>query len=134
MLDGFPRTIPQAEALDAALAKIGKKIEAVLSFEVPAETVVERISGRRSCPTCGSIYHVSANPPKRAGFCDKDNTGLVQRSDDAAEKVRARMVEYANLTAPLKAFYEKKGLLTAIDGVGSPEGIYTEVKKALGKQ
>lgn len=133
VLDGFPRTIPQAEALEAALSKIGKRVDRVLSFEVPAELVVERISGRRSCPTCGAIYHVSANPPKRAGYCDKDNTGLVQRSDDAEEKVRARMVEYAKLTAPLKAYYEKKGLLTVIDGVGTPEGIYAEVKKALGK-
>jgi adenylate kinase len=133
VLDGFPRTIPQADALEAALAKIGKQVDRVLSFEVPAELVVERISGRRSCPSCGTIYHVTTSPPKRMGFCDKDGTGLVQRSDDAEEKVRARMVEYEKLTAPLKAYYEKKALLTTIDGVGTPEGIYAEVKKALGK-
>lgn len=133
VLDGFPRTIPQAEALEGALSAIGKKVDRVLSFEVPAELVVERISGRRSCPQCGTIYHVTANPPKRMGYCDKDGTGLVQRSDDAEDKVRARMVEYEKNTAPLKAWYQRKGLLTVLDGVGTPEGIYAEVKKALGK-
>lgn len=133
VLDGFPRTIPQAEAIERILGERGQRIDRVISFDVPSEKVVERISGRRSCPADGSIYHVSANPPRRAGFCDKCNAGLVQRDDDKEDKVRARMVEYERLTAPLKAFFSKKGVLTELDGVGSPEGIYADVKKALGK-
>ncbi len=131
VLDGFPRTIPQAEALEKMLSKAGRKVDLVVSFEVPVEQLIERQSGRRSCPKCGTIYHVTSNPPKRAGFCDKDDTGLVQRSDDAPEKARTRQEVYIRDTAPLKAFYEKKGLLVQLDGVGSPEGIYAELKKTV---
>lgn len=133
VLDGFPRTTPQAEALDRMLAKAGKKIEGVVSLEVPHEKLIERGSGRRSCPTCGAVYHVYQNPPKKAGFCDKDNTGLTQREDDKAEVIEKRLKKYDAETAPLKQFYAQKGLLKSIDGVGSPEGIYEEIKKALGK-
>lgn len=133
VLDGFPRTIPQAEALDRMLAKLGKKLDAVVSLEVPHEKLVERGSGRRSCPTCGSVYHVYQSPPKRAGFCDKDGVGLVQREDDKAEVIEKRLQKYDAETSPLKQFYAKHGLLKSIDGVGSPEGIYEELKKALGK-
>ncbi|HEX8437331.1 adenylate kinase [Archangium sp.] len=133
VLDGFPRTIPQAEALERMLAKLGKKLDAVVSPEVPHEKLIERGSGRRSCPTCGSVYHVYQSPPKRAGFCDKDGTGLVQREDDKAEVIEKRLKKYDAETAPLKQFYAQRGLLKSIDGVGSPEGIYEEIKKALGK-
>jgi adenylate kinase len=132
ILDGFPRTIPQAEALDQALAKLGKKINAVVSLEVPEEKLVERISGRRSCPTDGSVYHVVQNPPKRPGFCDRCNAGLIQRDDDKEDKVKERLAAFARQTAPLKAFYEKRSLLRTVDGVGSPEGIYAEIRKAVG--
>src|SRR3712207_4087047 len=133
VLDGFPRTTPQAEALDRMLAKAGKKIEGVVSLEVPHEKLIERGSGRRSCPTCGSGYHGYQNPPKKAGFCDKDNAGLTQREDDKAEVIEKRLKKYDAETALLKQFYAQKGLLKSIDGVGSPEGIYEEIKKALGK-
>lgn len=133
ILDGFPRTTPQAEALERMLAKLGKKLDAVVSLEVPHEKLIERGSGRRSCPTCGSVYHVYQSPPKKAGFCDKDGTGLVQREDDKAEVIEKRLNKYDAETAPLKQFYAQRGLLKSIDGVGSPEGIYEELKKAAGK-
>jgi len=132
-LDGFPRTTPQAEALDAMLARLGKKIEAVVSLEVPHAKLIDRGSGRRSCPTCGAVYHVYQNPPKKAGYCDKDGTGLVQREDDTPEVIEKRLKKYDTETAPLKEFYAKKGLLKPIDGVGSPEGIYEEIRTAIGK-
>jgi adenylate kinase len=132
ILDGFPRTIPQAEALEGALEKTGRKIEHVISLTVPEDRLVERISGRRSCPNDGSVFHVYQNPPKRAGFCDKCNGGLIQRDDDKEDKVKARLEAYNKQTAPLKAFYGKQGILHEIDGIGTPEGIYAEVKKALG--
>jgi adenylate kinase len=133
VLDGFPRTIPQAEALERMLERLGKNLDGVVSLEVPHEKLIERGSGRRSCPTCGAVYHVYQSPPKRAGFCDKDGTGLVQREDDTAEVIEKRLRKYDAETAPLKEFYAKRGLLKSLDGVGSPEGIYEELKKALGK-
>ncbi len=131
VLDGFPRTLPQAQALEKVLSRAGKRVDLVLSFEVPVEQLIERQSGRRSCPKCGTIYHVTSNPPKRSGFCDKDDIGLVQRPDDAPEQARKRQDVYGRDTAPLKSFYEKQGLLARLDGVGSPEGIYAELKKIL---
>lgn len=133
VLDGFPRTPPQAEALERMLARLGKKLDAVVSLEVPTEKLIERGSGRRSCPTCGAVYHVYQNPPKRAGFCDKDDTSLTQREDDKAEVIEKRLKKYETETASLKQFYAQRGLLKSIDGVGSPEGIYEDIKKALGK-
>jgi adenylate kinase len=133
ILDGFPRTIAQAESLDAALKEQGRKVDAVIALNVPEEKLVERISGRRSCPVDGSVYHVYQNPPKRQGFCDKCNTGLIQRDDDKEEKVKQRLAAFNSQTAPLKAFYAQRGLLHEIDGVGSPDGIYAEVRKALGR-
>ena len=131
ILDGFPRTIPQAEKLEEALARHGKALEAVVSLEVPTETLVERISGRRSCPRDGSVYHIVQNPPARAGFCDLCGAALVQREDDKEESVRTRMQAYAASTEPLKAFYARKGLLKAVDGVGAPEAIEAAVAAAL---
>ena len=131
ILDGFPRTIPQAEKLDQALAKFGKKLDSVISLEVPIETLVERISGRRSCPRDGSVYHIVQNPPARAGFCDLCGAALVQREDDKEESVRTRMQAYAASTEPLKAFYARKGLLKAVDGVGAPEAIEAAVVQAV---
>lgn len=132
ILDGFPRTIPQAEALEKALADLGRKLDAVVSLEVPTQLLVERASGRRSCPKDGSVYHVSQNPPKRQGYCDACGTGLIQREDDRPERVETRMQEYAKKTAPLKDYYKGKGLLREVDGVGTPEGIYAVIKKTLG--
>jgi adenylate kinase len=133
VLDGFPRTIPQAEALDQMLLRAGRKIDAVLSLEVPLEVLIERQTGRRSCPKCGEIYHVTQKPPSRDGFCDKDSTGLIQRNDDKPDVARGRQQVYSDQTVPVKQFYGKQGLLKEIDGVGSAEGIYAEIKKLIGK-
>jgi adenylate kinase len=131
ILDGFPRTIPQAEKLEQALTGHKKKLDAVVSLEVPIDTLVERISGRRSCPRDGSVYHVVQNPPRREGFCDLCGASLVQREDDKPEAVRTRMEAYAADTAPLKDFYARRGLLQVVDGVGAPEAIEAAVVAAL---
>ena len=133
VLDGFPRTIPQAEALDSVLKKTGRKIENVIALDAPEQVIVDRITGRRTCPKDGTIYHVVTHPPIRMGFCDKCNTGLVQRADDSEEKARKRYGDYVTTTARLKPFYSARGIFRQIDGVGTPEGIYVELKRALGK-
>ncbi|NNB89861.1 adenylate kinase [Corallococcus exiguus] len=133
VLDGFPRTPGQADALDRMLERLGKQLNAVVSLEVPHSTLVERGSGRRVCPNDGSVFHVTQSPPKRAGLCDKCSTELVQRPDDTPEVIEKRLQKYDAETSPLKNFYAKKGLLKSVDGVGSPEGIYEEIKKAAGR-
>jgi adenylate kinase len=133
ILDGYPRTAAQAQYLDVLLHSMGRQISRCLSYEVSADVLVERMSGRRSCPKCGAVYHVSQNPPKREGYCDKDGTGLVQRDDDKPETVRKRLDEYAAKTEPLIRFYRDRSALTQIEGVGTPEGILAATKKALGR-
>jgi adenylate kinase len=133
ILDGYPRTTAQAEYLEQLLTGSGRKIDRVLSYEVPEELVIERISGRRSCPKCGAVYHVSANPPQQSGYCDRERAGLVQREDDKPENVKKRMQEYAEKTAPLRKFYEARRLVSDIEGVGTPDGILAVTKKALGR-
>ncbi len=133
ILDGYPRTVNQAQYFDLLLRSIGRTIDKVLSYEVAEEMVIERISGRRSCPKCGAVFHVSQNPPKRAGYCDRDVTPLVQREDDKPENVRKRLQEYGTKTEPLKRFYRERGLVAEIEGVGSPEGILAATRKALGR-
>jgi adenylate kinase len=134
ILDGYPRTVPQAEYLDGLLRSLGRRLDRVVSYEVAEETVVDRISGRRSCPKCGAVYHVSQNPPRKTGLCDRDETELVQRPDDRPENVRVRLSEYANKTEPLKRFYREKGLLSEVEGVGSTEGILAATRRILDKK
>ena len=131
ILDGYPRTAAQAEHLERLLASAGRRLERVVSYEIATDVVVERIGGRRSCPACGAVYHVSANPPRQAGRCDRDQTALVHREDDRPENVRRRMEEYAQKTRPLKDFYLERGLVTEIDGVGAPEAILESTRAAL---
>ena len=133
ILDGFPRTIPQAEALERALGNAGRKIDHVISLEVPNEELVQRLSGRRSCPSCGAVYQLTSNPPKQDGVCDNDQTALLQRSDDAEDKVRARLDVYEQQTSPLKAWYQHKGLLRPIPGVGAQEDIFRSIQSALSR-
>jgi adenylate kinase len=132
ILDGYPRTTAQAEYLETLLKSLGHSIDRVLSYEVAEELVVERISGRRSCPKCGAVFHVSANPPRRTGFCDKDGTALVQRDDDKPENVKKRMQEYADKTWPLKRFYQERGKVAEVEGVGTPAGILAATQVELG--
>jgi len=133
ILDGYPRTSAQAQYLDLLLRSMGRSITRCLSYEVPEEVLVERMSGRRSCPKCGTVYHVSQNPPNQDGYCDRDDAGLVQRDDDKPDTVRKRLQEYGTKTEPLRRFYSERDLLSEIEGVGTPEGILAATKKALGR-
>ena len=128
ILDGFPRTVPQAEALDA----MGVEIDVVLSIEVNDDDIERRMSGRRSCPTCGATFHQQNNPPKQEGLCDKCGAGLVQRADDAAETVRARLAVYHEQTEPVKDYYKSKGKLREIDGTKTIEKTTEFAFAALG--
>lgn len=134
VLDGFPRTLPQAEALEAQLGRAGKKIDRVVSLEVDEAAIVGRMSGRRSCPKDGSVFHVLNSPPKITGKCDKCGADLVQRPDDEPEKVQNRLRIYARDTEPLKAFYAKRNLLSRIDGMGSTEKVFGAITDALGQK
>jgi len=116
LLDGFPRTLPQAEKLDEALAKAGSKVDAVLSIVVPDEPLVARITGRWSCPKCGKVYHLKNKPPRQAGICDDDGEKLIQRRDDTEEVVKQRLTAYHAQTKPLELYYRKKGVLHEVDG------------------
>lgn len=132
ILDGFPRTIPQADALDAMLQKRGLPLERAVELTVDYGEIVRRATGRRSCPKDGSMYHVESNPPKIAGKCDLDGTDLVQRPDDAEAVVRSRLEEYEAKTAPLRPFYEKSGRLSRIDGLGAIDEVFARIQKAVG--
>ncbi|MBN2490363.1 MAG: nucleoside monophosphate kinase, partial [Planctomycetes bacterium] len=132
LLDGFPRTRAQAEALEAALAAAGRgALDVALSLEIPAAEVVARMSGRRVCRQCGAPYHVVHNPPRAAGVCDLCGGEIYQRDDDREATVRQRMQVYEETVRPLKAFYEERGLLVAIDGRASPDGVTERVLAAL---
>ncbi|PWH19752.1 MAG: adenylate kinase [Anaerolineae bacterium] len=131
LLDGFPRTLPQAEALDDFLAKMGASVNTVISLEVPAEVLVERLSGRWSCPTCGRVYHEKYNPPQQARICDNDGTPLIQRPDDQAETVRQRIEVYRSQTEPLIEYYRQKGVLVRVDGTQSIEAVKQEILTVL---
>jgi adenylate kinase len=116
LLDGFPRTRPQAEALDRKLAEIGKKIDLVIDLAVSDDEVASRLTGRRSCPKCGEVYHMTFQPPKQGGRCDQDGTELIIREDDKESVVRQRLTTYHDQTEPLIAYYRQKGLLRQVDG------------------
>ncbi len=116
LLDGFPRTIPQAEALDEILVGVGASLAAVISVAVPEDVLVERASGRRICRTCGQSYHMKFDPPKEPGICDEDGGELYQREDDKSETVRQRLVVYQAQTSPLVEFYRARGILHEVNG------------------
>lgn len=132
ILDGFPRTIPQAESLDAILKKMGLNLNCVLSVQVPEKIIIERLAGRRTCKNCGALSHVVFNPPKRAGVCDRCGGELDQRDDDREETVANRLKVYQSQTAPLISYYRERGLLREIDGVGEIDEIRSRVIQALG--
>jgi adenylate kinase len=133
ILDGYPRTVGQAGFLDGLLGRLKRTLGKVVSYEVSESQLVERIGGRRSCPKCGAVYHVTSQPPKVAGVCDKDGGPLVLREDDKPENVRKRMQEYAAKTAPLKAYYQARGQVVEVDGLGAPDAILSETRKRLGR-
>jgi adenylate kinase len=131
LLDGFPRTVAQAEALDNLLASQNLKLDGVLSYELPLEQIVARLSGRRTCPECKAVFHVEARPPKVSGVCDHCGAKLYQREDDRPESIRVRMEAYERSTAPLADFYRRRDLLISVSADGSPEQIFERTMAAL---
>jgi adenylate kinase len=132
ILDGFPRTIGQAEALDRILAARRSPLDLVVAFEIPDEAIVDRITGRRSCPKCQTPYHVRFVPPKKTGICYKDGTALVQRPDDMEDRVRTRLAKYHQETEPVIPFYERRGILRRVDGTAPPDAVFRSLERALG--
>ncbi|MBO8179395.1 MAG: adenylate kinase [Archaeoglobus sp.] len=133
ILDGFPRTLAQAEALDEMLKELDKKIDAVINVAVPEEEVVKRITYRRTCKNCGAVYHLIYAPPKEDNKCDKCGGELYQRDDDKEETVRERYRVYRENTEPLIDYYRKKGILYDVDGTKDIEGVWKEIEAILEK-
>ncbi|OGW67293.1 MAG: adenylate kinase [Nitrospirae bacterium RIFCSPLOWO2_02_FULL_62_14] len=131
LLDGFPRTVPQAEELTAMLKTRGLQLDRVINVSVPREDIVRRLTGRRSCPKCQAVFHVEFTPPKRAGFCDRCGDELMQRSDDTRETVENRLAVYEEQTAPLIAYYRQRGILSDVDGTGTVEQVQQRVAELL---
>ncbi|RHB48211.1 adenylate kinase [Exiguobacterium sp. AM39-5BH] len=132
LLDGFPRTVAQAEALESLLKDLGKQIDHVVNIDVDAEILVPRLTGRWICPTCGATYHVIFNPPKVEGICDVDGSTLMQREDDKEETVRRRLDVNIEQSKPLIDFYAEKGYLRTLDGDRPIDVVYADVKALLG--
>jgi adenylate kinase len=131
LLDGFPRTTAQAEALDALLEKTGKKLDRVFLIHVPKDELISRITGRLLCPQCGKIYHEKAVPPKQAGVCDLDGTALTRRVDDNAETAESRIAVYNEQTKPLIEYYSTLGILTEIDGMIGTTTVADVIRETL---
>jgi adenylate kinase len=132
VFDGFPRTVPQAESLDVALQELGRRVDRVVVLEADDEVLVKRIAGRRSCPECGAVFNVYANPPRREGVCDKCGADLVHRPDDNPETVQNRLDVYKAQTEPLIRFYEgREGVMARIPGEGGVDEIQQGIRAAL---
>lgn len=132
VLDGFPRTIPQAESLDAALEKLGDKIDYAINVEVPDENIIRRMSGRRACLACGATYHLVHIPPKKEGICDNCGKELVLRDDDKPETVTKRLNVYHEQTQPLIDYYTTKNVLAEVDGTKDMEEVFQDIVNVLG--
>jgi adenylate kinase len=131
ILDGFPRTLEQAKALDKQLAELGRRITAVLLLDVPDEEVVRRLSGRRVCVKAGHNYHVEFDPPKREGVCDQDGSRLIRREDDDPDVIRNRLAVYHEKTKPLVGYYEDQGLLRRIDGTRDQAEVHDHIRAVI---
>ena len=134
LLDGFPRTVAQAEALENLLTEMGTAIDYTIHVDVPEEKLVERLTGRRICPTCGATYHVIYNPPKEEGICDKDQSPLIQRDDDQAATVKTRLAVNLKQMKPLLDFYEEKGYLVTVDGDQEIDQVFAEIVHKIEKR
>lgn len=132
VLDGFPRTIPQAEVLDNALTELGDKIDYAVNVDVPDENIIRRMSGRRACLSCGATYHIEHIPPKKEGVCDICGSELVLRDDDKPETVKNRLDVYHKQTQPLIDFYTKKGVLATVDGTLPMDDVFAAITAILG--
>ena len=133
VLDGFPRTIPQAEVLDKALAELGESIDYAIDVDVPDENIVKRMSGRRACVSCGATYHVVHVPPKKEGICDRCGSELILRDDDKPETVKNRLDVYHKQTQRLIDFYTKKGVLKTVDGTVDMQDVFKAIVAILGE-
>ena len=133
ILDGFPRTIPQAEALDAAVEKLGTAIDYAVDIEVPDEAIISRMGGRRACTSCGATYHIKFNPPKTADVCDVCGNALVLRDDDKPETVKTRLDVYHEQTQPLIDYYKAKGVLAEVDGTLSMDDVFAAILQKIGR-
>jgi adenylate kinase len=131
ILDGFPRTIPQAEALQPILTRIGKKIDCVINIEVDPEELVRRLTGRRTCKNCGAMFHILFQPPKKEEICDRCGGTLYQRADDKEETIRTRLKEYEKQTAPLIQYYQGKKTIRSVQGLGGPDQIFDQITRLL---
>jgi adenylate kinase len=128
ILDGFPRTVPQAEALNGFAP-----LEAVVDVQVPESELISRLCGRRTCKSCGAIFHVVSSPPSRDGICDRCGGDLYQRSDDNEASIKERLGQYKSKTAPLSDWYGERGVLKRVDGTGKPSEVYARITTALGR-
>ena len=133
ILDGFPRTIPQAEALDAALAKLGEKMDYAIDVDVPDENIINRMSGRRACLGCGATYHITFNPPVKEGICDTCGQELVLRDDDKPETVKKRLDVYHQQTQPLIDYYKNAEVLAEVDGTQPMDAVFQGIVEILGE-
>ena len=137
LLDGFPRTAAQARKLDESLAAAGGRVDVVLSLLAPDEVIVERITGRRICPTCNGVYHTRTLPPRTAGVCDQDGTALIHRTDDTEAVVQQRLNAYHQQTGPLEAYYRGRGLLLEVDGTQDVDTVFQRswevIRRRLGE-
>lgn len=131
ILDGFPRTAPQAEALAAKLSELGRELTAVLLIDVGDEEVVRRLGGRRTCAENGHVFHVEFNPPEQEGVCDVDGSELIVRDDDKPDVIRHRLEQYHEKTAPLIEHYDSQSLLRQIDGAAAPDAVADEIQRTL---
>jgi adenylate kinase len=131
LLDGFPRTVRQAEILGDLLKEMGCSLDGVINFSVEADELIRRLSGRRTCTHCGATYHLTALPPERDNICDHCGEPLGQRSDDSPESIRMRLAEYSAKTAPLLAYYQERGLLHTVEAGHTPEEIFSDLQPIL---
>lgn len=134
ILDGFPRTIPQAEALGKMLETQKREVKQAVLFEIPDSELIRRLSGRRTCSKCGAMYHVENARPKKDGVCDQCGSALIQRDDDKAEVIEKRLQVYHQQTSPLVGFYKRLGKLKSLDATQSPQQVYQALGQALGSQ
>ncbi|MBX2987367.1 MAG: adenylate kinase [Bdellovibrionaceae bacterium] len=131
ILDGFPRTVAQAEALDELLKKMNLSIGKAVFLEVPMSELMDRLTGRRVCRSCGAVYHVKSKPPKKDGICDLCGGEVYQRQDDKAEVIETRLKNYEEFTSPLKAFYKKAGKYVEVDGNRSTEDVFSDIRQII---
>jgi adenylate kinase len=131
ILDGFPRTLEQAKALDRQLAELGRRVTAAILIDVPDDEVIRRLSGRRVCVKAGHNYHVEFDPPKRVGICDQDGSRLIQRDDDEPEVIKNRLRVYHEQTEPLIAYYDDQGLMRRIDGTRDPAEVHDHIRAVI---